>query len=96
MPVACPRLRSRGTTLGAAHLAELEAAAWKDDRRFRVLTVDQGVVSFSDLYFNTPSKVPPPPSAASAASARVVDGYSISSQGACRGAGLEPWNPREA
>ena len=41
----------------AAHLAELEAAGWKDDRRFRVLTVDRGTLSFSDLYFNTPTKV---------------------------------------
>ena len=41
----------------AAHLAELETAGWKDDRRFRVLTVDRGTLSFSDLYFNTPTKV---------------------------------------
>ena len=41
----------------AGHLAELETAGWKDDRRFRLLTVDRGALSFSDLYFNTPTKV---------------------------------------
>ncbi len=41
----------------AGHLAELETAAWKDDRRFRLLMVDGGALSFSDLYLNTPSKV---------------------------------------
>lgn len=46
----------------------METAAWKDDRRFRLLTVDNGTFSFTDLMFNTPSKPmtkgvarPPPP-----------------------------------
>lgn len=41
----------------SGHLAELETAAWKDDRRFRVVTVDGGVTSFIELYFDTPTKV---------------------------------------
>ena len=64
----------------AAHLAELEAAAWKDDRRFRLITVDRGVTSFSDLYFNTPTKVKRVPPAA--VPGRTTDGYSVSSLGA--------------
>jgi len=44
----------------------METAAWKDDRRFRLLTVDNGTFSFTDLMFNTPGKpvtkgVAPPP-----------------------------------
>ena len=52
----------------AGRLLELETAAWKDDRRFRLLTVDNGTFSFTDLMFNTPGKpvtkgvAPPPPS----------------------------------
>lgn len=48
-------------------LLEMETAAWKDDRRFRLLTVDNSTFSFTDLMFNTPSKpvtkgvAPPPP-----------------------------------
>ena len=49
-------------------LLEMETAAWKDDRRFRLLTVDNGTFSFTDLMFNTPGKPaskgvasPPPP-----------------------------------
>ena len=48
-------------------LLEMETAAWKDDRRFRLLTVDNGTFSFTDLMFNTPGKpatkgvAPPPP-----------------------------------
>ncbi|CAL8465131.1 g4666 [Coccomyxa elongata] len=38
------------------HLAELENAAWKDDRRFRVLTFDKGSFSFADFFFHTPSQ----------------------------------------
>ena len=30
--------------------------AWKDDRRFRLLSVDAGVLSFTDLFLHTPSK----------------------------------------
>lgn len=37
------------------YLTELETAAWKDDRRFRIITVDSGCLSFGDFYFNTPS-----------------------------------------
>ena len=40
----------------AGHMAELENAAWKDDRRFRLLSVDGGVLSFVDLFMHTPSK----------------------------------------
>ena len=39
---------------GGGHLAELETAAWKDDRRFRVLALDAGALSFADYYFHTP------------------------------------------
>ena len=37
-------------------MAELENAAWKDDRRFRIVSVDQGVLSFLDLFMHSPSK----------------------------------------
>ncbi len=40
----------------AGHMAELENAAWKDDRRFRLLSIDGGVLSFVDLFMHTPSK----------------------------------------
>ena len=40
----------------AGRMAELENAAWKDDRRFRIMSVDQGVFSFLDLFMHTPSK----------------------------------------
>jgi len=43
--------------ISTGHLAELETAGWKDDRRFRLLAADRGTLSFSDLYFNTPTKV---------------------------------------
>eukprot|EP00884_Botryococcus_braunii_P004718 jgi/Botrbrau1/14247/Bobra.0381s0008.2 len=33
------------------YLADLESAAWKDDRAFRVMTVYNGSFSFSDLFF---------------------------------------------
>ena len=39
-------------------LAELETAAWKDDRRFRILTLDNGTTSFADLFFHSPTKRP--------------------------------------
>ena len=42
--------------IGAGRMAELENAAWKDDRRFRIMSVDQGVFSFVDLFMHTPSK----------------------------------------
>ncbi len=50
----------------SGRLLELETAAWKDDRRFRLMTVDNGTFSFTDLMFHTPSKpvtkgVAPPP-----------------------------------
>ncbi|EIE20379.1 Metallo-dependent phosphatase [Coccomyxa subellipsoidea C-169] len=38
------------------HMAELENAAWKDDRRFRVLTFDKGALAFTDFFFHTPTK----------------------------------------
>ena len=37
------------------YLTELETAAWKDDRRFRVLAADHGCMSFADFHFNTRS-----------------------------------------
>ena len=40
----------------AGRLLEMETAAWKDDRRFRLLTIDNGTLSFTDLMFNTPGK----------------------------------------
>ena len=49
-----------GEKLHAVHsfhnsfLAELESAAWKDDRRFRILALDFGAFSFIDLYLHTP------------------------------------------
>ena len=38
-----------------SYLTELETAAWKDDRRFRILVIEQDAqcLSFEDLYFNT-------------------------------------------
>ena len=36
----------------------MESAAWKDDRRFRLMTIDNGTFSFTDLMFNTPGKPP--------------------------------------
>lgn len=43
----------------AGYLADLESAAWKDDRAFRLLTVHAGVLSFSDLFFSTSGKARP-------------------------------------
>lgn len=34
--------------------ADLESTAWKDDRRFRLLAVDHGQLTFVDLFFHTP------------------------------------------
>ncbi|KAK9799709.1 hypothetical protein WJX73_001391 [Symbiochloris irregularis] len=45
--------------------AELETAAWKDARRFRLLAVDSGHLSFADYYLQTPSR-PSTPSRSSA------------------------------
>jgi len=58
--------RSACVCCPTGRLLELETAAWKDDRRFRLMTVDDGTFSFTDLMFNTPSKpatkgVAPPP-----------------------------------
>lgn len=42
-----------------ATMSELETGAWKDDRRFRLIVVDRGVLSFVDYYFvtwNTPKR----------------------------------------
>ena len=47
-PCQCPDPAAGG------YLAELETAAWKDDRRFRLLAVDRGALSFADLFFHTP------------------------------------------
>lgn len=43
----------------AGYLADLESAAWKDDRAFRLLTVHAGVLSFSDYFFSTSGKARP-------------------------------------
>lgn len=40
----------------AGYLAELETAAWKDARRFRILAVDNNSLSFADYYLQTPSR----------------------------------------
>ena len=48
--------RTDASNVDAGHMAELENAAWKDDRRFRILSVDKGVLSFVDLFMHTPSK----------------------------------------
>ncbi|KAL3155831.1 hypothetical protein ABBQ32_012842 [Trebouxia sp. C0010 RCD-2024] len=62
------RIHKRHRSLAPGRLLELETAAWKDDRRFRLLTVDNGTFAFTDLMFNTPGKpvtkgvAPPPPS----------------------------------
>ena len=50
------QLHTEGMPCGAGHLLELETAAWKDHRRFRVLAVDQGRLAFVDLYYVTPSR----------------------------------------
>lgn len=44
-------------TFSESYLTELETAAWKDDRRFRILVIEQDAqcLSFEDLYFNTPT-----------------------------------------
>ena len=34
-------------------LTELETSAWKDDRRFRIMAIDSGCLSFSDYYYHT-------------------------------------------
>ena len=34
---------------------ELETGAWKDDRRLRIAAIDQGALSFIDLYMHTPT-----------------------------------------
>ena len=52
-PFGSPSQALRGH---AGILAELESTAWKDDRRFRIMTVDGGAFSFADLHFQTPSK----------------------------------------
>lgn len=47
------RLHRLHTTPRGGHMAELETAAWKDDRRFRLLAVDGGALAFLDLMFHT-------------------------------------------
>ena len=39
--------------LGAGYMAELEAADWKDNRRFRILALHYGQLSFADYAFHT-------------------------------------------
>ena len=40
----------------AGCLLDLETAAWKNDRRFRILSIDGSRLAFSDLFFHTPNK----------------------------------------
>ncbi|PRW58812.1 metallophosphoesterase [Chlorella sorokiniana] len=47
------RLHRVHSTPAGGHMAELETAAWKDDRRFRVLALDGGALSFVELMFHT-------------------------------------------
>jgi len=54
--MTAPETFIREAVTHAGHLAELETAAWKDDRRFRVISADQGVLSFVDLFMHTPNK----------------------------------------
>ena len=49
-------LGERACYCHAGIMAELESTAWKDDRRFRIITLDAGTFSFADLHFQTPSK----------------------------------------
>lgn len=49
----------------AGVFAELETAAWKDARRFRLLAVDSGHLSFADYYLQTPSRPSTPSRAGS-------------------------------
>jgi hypothetical protein len=49
------RLHRLHPTPAGGRLADLETAAWKDDRRFRLVGVDGGSLSFLDLFFHTRS-----------------------------------------
>ena len=62
--------------LYAGHLAELEATAWKDERRFRLLSLDGGDLAFADLSFHTPSR-PRPGKAAAEPSPGTAANFSI-------------------
>lgn len=42
---------SKNTAAPTHVLAELETGAWKDDRRFRIASVDNGAFAFIDLYY---------------------------------------------
>ena len=66
----------------AGHMAELENAAWKDDRRFRVLTFDKGALAFTDFFFHTPTK---PNSSCGPPSEHMhlEEGHNISITGVC-------------
>ncbi len=68
-------------TTHAGHLAELENAAWKDDRRFRVLAFDKGAFSFADFFFHTPSK-PHSSSGPPSEHMHLEEGHNISITGA--------------
>ena len=76
------KLAENTSCMYTGKLLELETAAWKDDRRFRLMTVDNGTFSFTDLMFNTPSKpvtkgVAPPPAPTT------PDNITISGEGFC-------------
>ena len=50
-----PRLRR---FLPSTSLAELETAAWTDDRRLRIVTADGGVLAFSDVHWKAAPRAP--------------------------------------
>jgi hypothetical protein len=50
-----PRMRRALPRAGGGALAELEAAAWTDDRRFRVATADAGALAFTDAHWASPA-----------------------------------------
>ena len=50
-----PRLRR---FLPSVSLAELETAAWTDDRRLRIVTADGGVLAFSDVHWQGAPRAP--------------------------------------
>jgi hypothetical protein len=63
------RLHRMHPVADGSWMAELESGAWKDDRRFRVLAVDGGAVSFADLHFHSRG-APPRPARADAPARR--------------------------
>ena len=75
----------------AEHLAELEAAAWKDDRHFRLASLDRGAFSYTDLLLHTPSRPLKSGGTPSEAHVHTNDGRNFSITGAVRGTGMPMW-----